>query len=57
MKNPIANQRPVKRMQPYAVVDSEGIEVFCGDYNACRDYAVNPETDRIDPNLSIIPIF
>lgn len=51
------SKRPRKMMQPYAVVNLEGIEVFCGDYESCKDYATNPETDRIDPSLSIVPIF
>lgn len=54
----VGNSKPRREMmQPYAVINLEGIEVFCGDYESCKDYATSPETDRIDPSLSIIPIF
>jgi hypothetical protein len=65
MKNPcltgeaaVGNSpRPKKASQSYAVINLEGIEVYSGDYESCKDYATNPETDRIDPSLSIVPIF
>ena len=53
----VGNSKPRKQMQPYAVINLEGIEVFSGDYEACREYATDPETDRIDPSLSVIAIF
>lgn len=53
----VGNSRPKKMMQPYAVINLEGIEVYSGDYESCKDYATNPETDRIDPSLSIVPVF
>ena len=58
MENPLMNQRPSKQMQPWAVIDVDnGIEVFSGTEQECRDYAENKETGRIDPNLTICPIF
>ena len=57
MENPIKNQRPSKQMEPWAVINLEGIEVYSGDYESCKDYATNPETDRIDPSLSLVPVF
>lgn len=57
MENPLMNQRPSKRMQPYAVIDTAGIERFSGSYEECESYAMDVETGRIPCDLTIIPIF
>ena len=49
--------RPKKMMQPYAVVDTAGIERFSGSYKDCEDYAMDVETGRIPCDLTIVPIF
>lgn len=49
--------RPNEMMQPYAVIDSTGIERFSGSYKDCEDYAMDVETGRIPCDLVIIPIF
>ena len=49
--------KPRKVMQPYAVINSAGIEVFCGDYQSCVNHAKDVETDRIPSDLTIVPIY
>lgn len=46
-----------KMMQPYAVINSAGIEIFCGDYDSCVDHAMDVETGRIPSDLTIVPIY
>lgn len=54
----VGNSRIKQMMQPWAVIDVEnGIEIFSGTEQECRDYAENKETGRIDPNLTLCPIF
>lgn len=63
MENPCLTGKDVfgKAHQPsqqvYTVVDTDGIERFCGSFSDCESYAMDVETGRIPCDLIIVPVF